>query len=452
MINKQSTKPKNAKTPKKAKAKAETSGLLAQQVRDTAELLSDTSDKLNSFKEKNAKPPTLADRFLIPPFSVLDARQGYWQDRKRAWIEVGIESELGRGENLGGFSAQNDEYMYDKANYLAKKSSGLLGISQQARSHYNASPGGSLRPAMTLVDGKTVRGDGKGKPMNGLGAVANNEKGANGILTRTGVTAIDTQSWVKEKIADGDIQGGMANEQSGTSIFDPVLCEIVYRWFAGEGFSIIDPFAGGSVRGIVASKLNRKYTGIELRPEQIEANAIQAKAICKKPEPKWIEGDSREIDALAPNVYDLLFSCPPYADLEVYSDDPRDISTMSYADFVKAYRQIISKCCGMLKENRFACFVVGEVRDKKGIYRNFVSDTIAAFQDAGLKYYNEAILITSVGSLPIRVGRQFEVGRKVGKTHQNVLVFVKGDGKKAAEACGKVEVYDPAEAFPGIER
>ena len=55
LINKQSTKPKNAKTPKKAKAKAETSGLLAQQVRDTAELLSDTSDKLNSFKEKNAK-------------------------------------------------------------------------------------------------------------------------------------------------------------------------------------------------------------------------------------------------------------------------------------------------------------------------------------------------------------------------------------------------------------
>src|SRR6185312_14739715 len=29
---------------------------------------------------------TLADRFIVPPFSVLDARQGYWQARKRAWI------------------------------------------------------------------------------------------------------------------------------------------------------------------------------------------------------------------------------------------------------------------------------------------------------------------------------------------------------------------------------
>lgn len=40
---------------------------------------------------------TLAERFLVPPFSVLDARQGYWQTRKQAWLALGIESELGRG-------------------------------------------------------------------------------------------------------------------------------------------------------------------------------------------------------------------------------------------------------------------------------------------------------------------------------------------------------------------
>lgn len=40
---------------------------------------------------------TLEDKFLVPPFSVLDARQGYWQDRKRMWLAMGIQSELGRG-------------------------------------------------------------------------------------------------------------------------------------------------------------------------------------------------------------------------------------------------------------------------------------------------------------------------------------------------------------------
>jgi ParB-like chromosome segregation protein Spo0J len=42
-------------------------------------------------------PSKLIDKFIIPPFSVLDTRQGYWQDRKRQWLSLGIKSELGRG-------------------------------------------------------------------------------------------------------------------------------------------------------------------------------------------------------------------------------------------------------------------------------------------------------------------------------------------------------------------
>lgn len=47
---------------------------------------------------------SLSERFMIPPFSVLNAREGWWQDRKSAWIALGIQSELGRGENALGFS------------------------------------------------------------------------------------------------------------------------------------------------------------------------------------------------------------------------------------------------------------------------------------------------------------------------------------------------------------
>ena len=49
---------------------------------------------------------TLAERFIVPPFTVLDARQGYWQDRKKAWLALGIQSETGRGENLLNMSEQ----------------------------------------------------------------------------------------------------------------------------------------------------------------------------------------------------------------------------------------------------------------------------------------------------------------------------------------------------------
>ena len=48
---------------------------------------------------------------------------------------------------------------------------------------------------------------------------------------------------------------------SGTSIFDPVLCEVIYNWFAPEKGIVFDPFAGGSVRGAVAEMLGRHYIG-----------------------------------------------------------------------------------------------------------------------------------------------------------------------------------------------
>ncbi len=234
---------------------------------------------------------------------------------------------------------------------------------------------------------------------------------------------------------------GVETEATGTSIFDPVLCELTYRWFCPAAGTILDPFAGGSVRGIVASKLGFQYIGVELRHEQVAANMAQGIALCGVPVPRWVEGDSRQVlphmaGGDEPVAADLIFSCPPYADLEVYSDHPNDISNMPYAKFREAYGEIIAGACALLKPNRFACFVVGDARGKDGNYYGLPWHTVDAFERAGLRLYNESVLVTAIGSLPIRITKQFNSGRKLGKTHQNIFVFVKGDGKKAAQACG----------------
>ena len=100
---------------------------------------------------------TLAERFLIPPFSVLDARQGYWQARKSAWIALGIQSELGRGENALDMSATmagiTDPAAVAEWNTQRR---------QSPRHNRSNAPGGSPRDAATLVNGHTVRGDGRG--------------------------------------------------------------------------------------------------------------------------------------------------------------------------------------------------------------------------------------------------------------------------------------------------
>jgi hypothetical protein len=121
----------------------------------------------------------------------------------------------------------------------------------------------------------------------------------------------------------------------------------------------------------------------------------------------------------------MIFSCPPYFDLEVYSDLPDDLSSMTWDLFVPKYTSIIRKSIALLKPDHYAVWVVGEIRDKKGFYRDFVGLTKRAFIDNGAGLYNDAILLNSVGSASMRAGKQFEAGRKLCKVHQNVLVFKK---------------------------
>lgn len=232
---------------------------------------------------------------------------------------------------------------------------------------------------------------------------------------------------------DGLLGGGLkelaqkqGNNLTGTSIFDPVLCEIIYNWFSPTGGVVFDPFAGGSVRGVVAEMLNRHYIGIDLSQRQVDANQLNADklGVC----PAWHCDDSRNADQYIPDgSADLVFSCPPYHNLEKYSDHPLDLSNMNYADFLEAYREIITTACRKLKENRFAVFVVGDIRDSKGAYRDFISATKRIFQDCGLCLYNESILLEQYGTAPMRAGNQFSAGRKTVKVHQNVLIFYKGN-------------------------
>lgn len=213
---------------------------------------------------------------------------------------------------------------------------------------------------------------------------------------------------------------------TGTSIFDPVLCEVIYNWYSIDDGTVFDPFAGGSVRGIVAEMLGRRYIGIDLSEKQIDANRTTADRL--RVFPAWYCDDSRNADKyIEDGTADFIFTCPPYHNLEKYSDHPLDLSNMNYEDFTEAYADIISIACKKLKQNRFAVFVVGDIRDSKGAYRDFIGLTKKMFFDNGLKLYNESILLEQYGTAAMRAGKQFEAKRKTVKVHQNVLTFYKGD-------------------------
>ena len=321
--------------------------------------------------EKRIPSSLLYDRFIIPPFSVFDTRQGYWQDRKRAWINMGIKSELGRDD-------------FDNTKYEFK----------------NAEKG-RKQPHM--------------------------------VYTR--------HSGLLSEAESADKYGRKHNP---TSVFDPVLCEIAYKWFSREGDVILDPFAGGSVRGIVAGALNRYYYGVDLNCDQLVANNNQYDDISSNYEgivkPIWCCGDSENLSMHFTQKADLIFTCPPYYNLEVYSTDERDLSyKRTYEEFLESYKQIIKNCVNVLNDNSFAIVVIQNIRDDNGAYYNIVGDTISAFQECGMILYNDCVIINVAGTLPIRAPGQFDATRKIGKQHQNFLVFYKGDISAIKQ---KYQVFD----------
>ena len=204
-----------------------------------------------------------------------------------------------------------------------------------------------------------------------------------------------------------------------------------YNWFGVDNSIILDPFAGGSVRGIVAEKLGNSYIGIDLREEQIEANRINAKECnCDLNKINWITDNSQNVDNYVENEsVDLIFTCPPYFDLEVYSDDKDDISNMDFEDFKNVYTDILKKCADKLKDNRFAIVVISDVRDKSGGYRDLTGITKDAFKSKGFCFYNDIVLLNAVGSAALRA-RKAMVNRKTTRIHQNILVFYKGNTKE----------------------
>jgi len=64
------------------------------------------------------------------------------------------------------------------------------------------------------------------------------------------------------------------------------------------------------------------------------------------------------------------------------------------------------------------------------------------FEEAGARFYNDAIYVASPATWSMRITKIFSGSRKLGKIHQNVLFFVKGDAKKATKEIGAVKFGD----------
>lgn len=301
----------------------------------------------------------LTERFIAPPYSVIDARKGDWKTRKRKWQQ-----------QLGNVADSREGKLY----------SGL-----------------AFRMPDLYMSSKDER-------------------------KRLGVSF---EEYVKYYVPDAVVEKEMSKAAfSGVSTFDPALAEVIYHWFTpGPDSWIFDCFAGDHTKGYVAGKCGHHFTGIEIRPEQVDINSKMVSAMRDKV--RYIQEDGRNVlGHVGYASQDLLISCPPYYNLEQYSRE--DASALpSYADFIDVIKEAFRNAVDCLKSNRFAVVVVSDIRDSDGAYIGLPEDVIRMFMDFGCRLWNDIIYLHNDCHAWLRA-TQYMNNRKVVRIHQRVLVFYKG--------------------------
>lgn len=227
----------------------------------------------------------------------------------------------------------------------------------------------------------------------------------------------------------GSRAGAMREEEtaySGTySLFPGPLAQWAYIRYAGPKTNvIIDPFAGGPIRGVVAAAMGYEYHGVDVRQEAIDEN----EEVMEEQDlgAYYHLGDARYLQELFDeNSFEFAIACPPYYNLEVYSDLPGDLSNRkSYEDFLHdmflAWRSLWS----VMKDGAFVCAVIGNFRQGGDELFDFRGHTVAAMEDVGFTFWQDIVLSRSMGSAAVRAATSWK-GKKLVPRHEYLLVFKK---------------------------
>ena len=251
-----------------------------------------------------------------------------------------------------------------------------------------------------------------------------------------GVNGMSNVVLAKHEInEDGEVAHKKGKSFNGNaSVLDPVACEAIVRFFMPtNGVRVYNPFGGGVQMGFVCGELEYEYTATEIRQNQCDAN----NAICQDfVNVKWIKADSSKF--IPKQKYDLMFSCPPYYQVEEYIDydgvipDGELNNLPTYDKFRDTLFEGYKNSLKMLNDNCFFVIMTGDSRDKNGAYYGCEAEHELFFKEQGLHIYNKIVYreseFTRLAHAKVTLNY-----RKFPKCEQKILVFYKGDMSKIKE-------------------
>jgi len=258
----------------------------------------------------------------------------------------------------------------------------------------------------------------------------------------TSVMKFDKDPNLMEFIDDSDdagiVRGGTAIARGGGyaknmrySIYNPTQAQFILKYYTEEGWDILDPFAGRGTRSLMSLKLERNYYGIDSCGQTVEQNTIkiEEKKFTNKGEVRL--GDGTKPQEVYPDqIFDAVFTCPPYYNIEKYSGGEGDLSHMTDSEFDEKIRILFHNLKGMVKKSNYKeknfhplIFTVGTVRRGDGGLLDMDKSFQDAAFDAGFILHDKMITVNNAPGAGFTFRRNWEY-KFLCKTHETTLVFL----------------------------
>jgi DNA modification methylase len=219
------------------------------------------------------------------------------------------------------------------------------------------------------------------------------------------------------------------DDKNTLSEFNPAVAKNIISFWSNDGDIVLDPFSGRT-RAIVSYAMNRSYVGFEVSKDVVNYmyNRFEDIGILNNQNFNIdiINDDCVNVKNYLDGKVDLVFSCPPYWNLEKYESCPGQLSdTSEYSVFLKRLKQRSRESADLLKVGGFMCMVVGDFR-RRGAYIKFHSDLLSEMEDFKDMELHDVICIQNI---PFHTAA-FYFGsskrtKRTAKAHEYLLVWRK---------------------------
>jgi DNA modification methylase len=211
------------------------------------------------------------------------------------------------------------------------------------------------------------------------------------------------------------------------SEFHAGLAENIVRYWSVENSNIVDCFAGRVTRAVVSMSLKRNYYGYEISKKTLNKSINHLKEIGLYESNYFgniYNNDGCKMEHTKNNFADLVFTCPPYHNLEKYESCDNQLSDIkNYEEFLEKIKVCAFNIHRVLKNNGFCVWVCADWRSSKGL-NLFHNDTIQIFKEKNLIPY-DVIILKNISPFAALQAGKVASKRYTSKIHEYILVFRK---------------------------